>query len=515
MKKLKSLHPQHWMALSALSTCFLIGSTASAYPLPAQDNRAAQDDRDRGGDRDQGIAGFNHFLDDHRDVGDRVRSDAWLLTNQDYLKDHPALRDYLQDHPEVRNQIQQNPDIFIKQVNAYNFRQEDKVADRHVGREIDNFNDFMAGHRDVSDQVRKDPWLLTNQNYLNDHPALRDYLRDHPQVQTEIQENPDIFIRQANAANTSGANTGSANTNAGRTDNDNRNRSDADRTRDADNRSNADRNRDADNRSDADRNRDADNRSDADRNRDADNRSNADRNRDADNRSDANRDRDANSRSDADRTRDADNRNDADRNRDNDRVASNGDRRSDLRDRDDRDDRDDRGGDRREVAQFDQFLDSHREIAEQVRKNPSLLQNAQFVKTHPALQTYLQQHPAVTGEIKENPDTFMHQEANYDRQTSKSGGDREAHYRQFGEFLGGHSDISKQLSKDPSLAKNQEYLANHPELRDYLTQHPDVSKDLAENPQAFITSSQHVSTPATSTTTTSKSTVKTPTTPNQ
>ena len=476
MKKLKSLHPQHWMALSALSTCFLIGSTASAYPLPAQDNRAAQDDRDRGGDRDQGIAGFNHFLDDHRDVGDRVRSDAWLLTNQDYLKDHPALRDYLQDHPEVRNQIQQNPDIFIKQVNAYNFRQEDKVADRHVGREIDNFNDFMAGHRDVSDQVRKDPWLLTNQNYLNDHPALHDYLRDHPQVQTEIQENPDIFIRQANAANTSGANTGSANTNAGRTDNDNRNRSDADRTRDADNRSDADRNRDADNRSDA------------------------------------NRDRDANSRSDADRTRDADNRNDADRNRDNDRVANNGDRRNDLRDRDDRDDR---GGDRREVAQFDQFLDSHREIAEQVRKNPSLLQNAQFVQTHPALQTYLQQHPAVTAEIKENPDTFMHQEANYDRQTSKSGGDREAHYRQFGEFLGGHSDISKQLSKDPSLAKNQEYLANHPELRDYLTQHPDVSKDLAENPQAFITSSQHVGTPATSTTTTSKSTVKTPTTPNQ
>jgi len=67
MKKLKSLHPQHWMALSALSTCFLIGSTASAYPLPAQDNRAAQDDRDRGGDRDQGIAGFNHFLDDHRE----------------------------------------------------------------------------------------------------------------------------------------------------------------------------------------------------------------------------------------------------------------------------------------------------------------------------------------------------------------------------------------------------------------------------------------------------------------
>jgi hypothetical protein len=58
-------------------------------------------------------------------------------------------------------------------------------------------------------------------------------------------------------------------------------------------------------------------------------------------------------------------------------------------------------------------------------------------------------------------------------------------------------------------------LANHPELRDYLTQHPDVNKDLSDNPQAFISSSQHVGTPATNTTTTSKTTVKTPTTPNQ
>ena len=70
---------------------------------------------------------------------------------------------------------------------------------------------------------------------------------------------------------------------------------------------------------------------------------------------------------------------------------------------------------RQELALFDQFLDSHREIAEQVQQNPSLVNNDQFVKNHPALQTFMQQHPSVREELKENPKAFMHEEARYDR----------------------------------------------------------------------------------------------------
>ena len=75
----------------------------------------------------------------------------------------------------------------------------------------------------------------------------------------------------------------------------------------------------------------------------------------------------------------------------------------------------DRDTTREEVANFDQFLDSHRETAEQLRKDPSLVNNEQFVKSHPDLQAYLQQHPEVREEVKENPNAFMHQEARYER----------------------------------------------------------------------------------------------------
>src|ERR1700751_2516252 len=42
----------------------------------------------------------------------------------------------------------------------------------------------------------------------------------------------------------------------------------------------------------------------------------------------------------------------------------------------------------RELANFDGFMDGHPEIAEQLRKNPSLMQDKEFVANHPALQQY-------------------------------------------------------------------------------------------------------------------------------
>ena len=106
------------------------------------------------------------------------------------------------------------------------------------------------------------------------------------------------------------------------------------------------------------------------------------------------RDRDAD-----ERYRDADGR---------DRDANGRDRDANGRDRDAKGR--DRDADRREVANFDRFLDGHREIAEQVRKDPSLLDNRNFVQNHPALQTYLQDNPGVRDQLRQNPNAFMRQE---------------------------------------------------------------------------------------------------------
>jgi hypothetical protein len=181
-------------------------------------------------------------------------------------------------------------------------------------------------------------------------------------------------------------------------------------------------------------------------------------------------------------------------------------------DRDDRDrsyrDRDDRDFDRnrQERSRFDQFLDSHRETAEQLRKDPSLANNPQFLKNHPAFQAYLQDHPNVQAQLKNDPNTFMQQQDRFDRDRNQSvarydrdsdgmvhgGRDRASfnHSASFGEFLGGHSNMAQQLSKDPSLVKSPAYMEDHPELRSYLDSHPEVKEELMQNPQGFIKSAQ-------------------------
>jgi hypothetical protein len=123
-----------------------------------------------------------------------------------------------------------------------------------------------------------------------------------------------------------------------------------------------------------------------------------------------------------------------------------------------------------------------------------LIDHEEFVKNHPALQAYLQEHPGVREVIKENPNSFMQQEARYDPR--EHGMKHAVTYKQFdsfGEFLGSHSNIAEQLSQDPTLVKNQEYMENHPELQEYLNGHPDVRQQLMENPQTFVKSAQQFS----------------------
>jgi GrpB-like predicted nucleotidyltransferase (UPF0157 family) len=154
----------------------------------------------------------------------------------------------------------------------------------------------------------------------------------------------------------------------------------------------------------------------------------------------------------------------------------------------------DRDVTRGELANMDKFMDSHPEIAEQLRKDPSLVDDKQFVQSHAALRQFLADHPGVREEYKENPNAFMHQEERFDRrEDSSTHGDRDVTGRElasFNEFMEGHSNIASELSKTPSLANNQEYLENHPALQDYLKAHPQVHQELSENPQAFLASAQ-------------------------
>jgi hypothetical protein len=319
------------------------------------------------------LARFDQFLDSHHDIAEQLRRTPSLIDDPQFLQGHPELNTYLEDHPNVKEEISAHPDTFMSLEDrwARDAGQRDRDAggqDRDAnqreatGREATGFDRFLDDHREIGEQVRKDPALLDNRSFVDSHPALQAYLQDHPGVRDQLRQDPNAFMRQA----------------------------------------------------------DADNR---DPNRDAGVRDN-----------DAFR-RDVN----------------------------------------------------RDALNLDRFLNDHREIGEQVRKDPALLDNRSFVDSHPALQAYLQDNPGVRDQLRQDPNAFMRQ-ADFDNRDLKPQDRDLAHERMadFGGFLGSHPDIQKDLSRDPSCVKDHRYMQDHADLNAYLNAHPDVRSDLIANPQDFV-----------------------------
>src|SRR5215469_11722991 len=222
-------------------------------------------------------------------------------------------------------------------------------------RELGNFDSFMDSHPEIAEQLRKDPSLVNNKQYLQDHPALQEFLQQHGAAAQDLRQNPEAFMNKEERF---------------------------DRREDGQDES-------------------------------------VDRDRDF------HRDRDMN---------------------------------------------------RSEMASMDQFLDGHPEIAEQVRKNPALLNDKKFVSAHPELQSYLQQHPQVRQEATENPNAFMHQEERFDRREDGRdlGRDRDfnrdrdmnrGEMASMDQFLDGHPEIAEQLRKNPALLNDKKFVSAHPALQ--------------------------------------------------
>jgi len=382
----KKRHLRSVTVFPALFALFGIGAPLHAQSMPAQNNASpAQSNasgmtaRDNDTTRAE-LAGFDQFLDGHREISEQLRKDPSLVNQDRFVKDHPALQTYLQDHPGIREELTENPTAFMRSEQGFERRENARPRDNDVTRaELAQFNRFLESHREIAEQVRKNPQLVDNQQFVENHRPLLTFLQEHPGAREELRENPNAFMQQ----------------------------------------------------------------------------------------------------------------------------EQNFDRREDAQERD-------RIGDLAARERFDRFLDSHREIAEQVRKKPSLVNNNAFAKDHPELQAFLRDNPEIREGARNNPNAFMNQgeENRFDRDDrgvfrdrddrpdrdrfgrgDDRGVDRDR-AASFHEFLGNHKDVEERLSRNPSLAKDEDFKGNHPELQEFLKTHPDVNQELMNNPQAFMRSAQ-------------------------
>src|SRR5580700_2481242 len=235
------------------------------------------------------------------------------------------------------------------------------VQDRDASREqLANFDRFLDSHREIADQLRKDPSLVDNREFVTNHPALQTYLQDHPAVREAIRQNPDSFMRAEDRLD--------------------RREDDRDRAANRAELANFDRFLDSHREISEQLRKDP---------------SVVDNGQFVKNHP-------------ALQTYLQDHPGVREAIRENPNGFMHAEDRMDRRE-------EDRGRDMNHevLANFDRFLESHREIAEQLRKDPSLVDNGEFVKNHPALQTYLQDHPGAREELKQHPNAFMEEEARY------------------------------------------------------------------------------------------------------
>jgi phage-related protein len=431
------------------------GLVCGVAPTGAQSQTQAlapqAQDRDENITRRQ-LSGFDNFLDSHPEVAEQLRKDPSLVNNQEFVERHGDLQQYLQQHPEVREELGQNPNGFMRQEQRFD-RREDQARDRDVTRgELANMDRFIDSHPEIGEQLRRDPSLVNDKKFVGNHPALQQFLAEHPGVREEYKENPNAFMNQEQRFDQ-------------RQD---QPRGDRDVTRGE--LANMDRFMDS-------------------------HPEIAEQLRKNPSLVD---DKQFEKNHPALQQFLAEHPGVREECKENPNAFMNQEQRFDQRQDQPRGDRDVTRG---ELANMDRFMDSHPEIAEQLRKNPSLVDDKQFEKNHPALQQFLAEHPGVREEYKENPNAFMHQEQRFDqRQDSAMHRDRDlsrGELSNFSEFLEGHNNIAGELSKNPSLANNKEYLENHPALRDYLKAHPQVHQELSENPQTFLQSTQQFNTHST------------------
>lgn len=474
------------------------------------------------------LANFDRFLDSHPDVGRQLAASPMLVTDPNFLRANPQLSDYLNQHPRVKDAITANPDQFMRREARFENspadrdRDRDRDADRDRrpgdnGNGYDNRNangnpnqnqnangydnrngngngynngdnratnpddrtpyprddrdrprpengvnpplnerelaatdQFLTDHPKIHQELEKKPELVNDQKYLEHHKELATFLNDHPVLKDQFRENPTLVIHHENAFA--------------------RNEDNRDRDRNRQELANFDHFLDG-------------HREIADQVR---------RNPSLVN------DRDFVRNHPALQTYLQEHPAVSQSLRDNPNAFMQAENRYDRNE-------DNRGGDRdrQEFANFDRFLDSHREIGDQVRRNPSLVDDHNFVSSHPALQTYLQEHPQLRDQLRQDPNAFRQQEArndrpydaDRDRRDDHFGFDHETNQRHFGEFLGEHPDVAQRLSEKPDLVKDHEFMDGHPELKSYLSQNPDVQKDLMANPENFVKSSQNYANP--------------------
>jgi phage-related protein len=469
-------------------------------------NLNAQDVQTQGSTRSE-MAQFDAFLDAHADIDAQLRGNPSLLKNAEFLEAHPELESFINQHPQIQTQVGQNPSILMDRAKRFDANEARRTTNANpdlTRQQVSAMDLFLDRNPNIDKDLRRNPGLINNAGYLQQHPELQTFLNQHPNMKEEIAENPRFFMEREQRFDAHEQSRRGPNPNP-------------DLTR----QQVAELDKFLDSHPDVDQtlgknpwlirnaqylkehpelqsflNQHPELKEESvetpkylmqrEQRFDGREQARSDRDREFDRDRDANRDRDTTT---------------SDRDMDLRRGTS-----SDVSNR--------------EIANVDDFLDRHQDIAKSLQKKPELINDQSYLKRHKDLSEFLSEHPAVQQEVRDNPSSFMRRESQFetrnvdrdrldrdrsdrdrnrvattdrDRETRNVDNDlSKKDLQEMDHFLDKHKKIEKDLQKNPTLANDHDYLKHHKSLESFLSKNPRVGEELRENPSTFMQKQQRL-----------------------
>lgn len=138
-----------------------------------------------------------------------------------------------------------------------------------------------------------------------------------------------------------------------------------------------------------------------------------------------------------------------------------------------------------DLRSWHNYLDSHEETAQELYRNPDLINDRKYVRQHDALDDWLDEHTEAAREIRANPRAFLRgTRADGRRPTTARMTERDL--RSFEAYLNSDWETAQLLYQNPNLINDRRFVRNHPDLRDWLEDHPDAAVTIQANPNQFL-----------------------------
>jgi hypothetical protein len=100
--------------------------------------------------------------------------------------------DFLESHQGVRKQLLGHPYWFIRREHRYD---EFKSFSKSLTRvQLDHFDSYLNQHPGLAAEIRKNPKLLDNPDFLANHRQFQVFLAAHPGLEAQILQHPAWFM---------------------------------------------------------------------------------------------------------------------------------------------------------------------------------------------------------------------------------------------------------------------------------------------------------------------------------